>query len=61
MHDFVSWENFLKILIKPDNIPIALMIPIVLFYTWWAFSEAFKNDKLIAQGREDEVIQRMRE
>jgi hypothetical protein len=61
MHDFVSWENFLEILTKPDNIPIAAMIPIVLFYTWWAMSEARKNDKLIDEGREDEVIHRMRE
>ncbi len=61
MHEFASWENFLHILIKPDNIPIAMMLPIVLFYTWWAFSEARKNDKLIQEGREDEVVQRMRE
>ena len=61
MHEFLSLENFLKILTKADNIPIAAMILIVAFYLWWGLSEARKNDKLIKEGREDEIIQRMRE
>lgn len=61
MHDFVSWDNFLKILTKPDNIPIAAMILIVAFYTWWGIHEARKNDRLIREGKEDKIIERMRE
>lgn len=61
MHDYFSVENLLKIVTQPDNIPIAFMLLIVAFYTTWGLIEARRNDKLIAQGREDEVINRMRE
>ena len=32
-------ENFLLILTKPDNIPIAFMIPLVAFFVWLAISQ----------------------
>ncbi|MGH7821327.1 MAG: hypothetical protein ACREQ9_16300 [Candidatus Binatia bacterium] len=51
-----GWEQFLEILTKPDNIPIAGMMFLVLFFTWVAFREARRNDELIARGRKDEVL-----
>ena len=52
-------HNFLEILTKPDNIPIAGMLVLVIFFTWIGMREAFKNDKLIDDGKEDEIPDKM--
>jgi hypothetical protein len=52
-------QYFLEILTKPDNIPIAAMLILVIFFTWLGMREAFKNDKLIEDGKEDEIPDRM--
>ncbi len=55
----VALKQFLDILLKPDNIPIAGMLVLVLFFTWVGFKEALKNDRLSEQGREDEILKEM--
>ncbi len=55
----MEWENFLLIVSKGDNMPIAGLIPIITFFTWLALREAFRHDRLIRQGREDEVLDEM--
>ena len=52
-------RQFLHILLQPDNIPIAGMLLLVLFFTWVGFKEALKNDRLVEQGREDEILKEM--
>jgi len=52
---------FLSILFKPDNIPIAGMLLLVFFFTWVAFRQALRNDRLIEQGREDEILKEMQQ
>ena len=37
-----------------------LMI-LLFFFTYLAFREARKNDQLIEQGREDEILERMQD
>ena len=54
------WQ-FLDILLKPDNIPIAGMLVLVLFFTWVGFKQALRNDHLVEQGREDEILKEMQE
>ena len=54
-------HQFLEILLKPDNIPIAGMLILVLFFTWVAFKQALRNDRLSEQGREDEILKEMQE
>ena len=56
-----AWQQFLDILLKPDNIPIAGMLVLVLFFTWVALRQALRNDRLIEQGREDEILREMQE
>ncbi|MEE2900896.1 MAG: hypothetical protein VYC39_01140 [Myxococcota bacterium] len=56
-----GWDNFSAIITKPDNIPIILMVGLVAYFTWVSLSEARKNDKLIEEGRRDEVLKRMQE
>lgn len=52
-------QNFLAIVTKPDNIPIVGMLILVIFFSWIGLREAFKNDKLIEQGKEDQIPNEM--
>ena len=52
-------HNFLEIVTKPDNIPIVGMLLLVLFFTWIGMKQAFRNDKLIEEGRKDEIPEEM--
>ena len=56
-----AWDNFMVILTKPDNIPILLMVASVGFFSWLSLREGLKNDKLIKEGRRDEVLRRMQD
>ena len=54
-----GWEYIMQIVGKGDNMPIAGLIPIIIFFTYLALDEAFRHDRLIKQGREDEVLDEM--
>jgi hypothetical protein len=54
-------SQFFEILFKPDNIPIAGMLLLVLFFTWVGFKQALRNDRLLEQGRADEILKEMQE
>jgi hypothetical protein len=55
MEEASGLQNFLEIVTKPDNIPIVAMLILVIFFTWLGLREAFRNDKLIEEGRENEI------
>ena len=55
MDEASGLQNFLAIVTKPDNIPIVAMLILVIFFTWLGLREAFKHDKLIEEGKEDEI------
>ncbi len=38
-------ENLIKIITKPDNVAIVVMMFMVVFFTWLAFREALRNDR----------------
>ena len=59
MEEMSGLQNFLAIVTKPDNIPIVGMLILVIFFTWLGMKEAFKNDKLVEEGREDEIPNEM--
>ncbi len=42
--------NFRVIVSKPDNVPIAIMIFLVGFFTWFALHQGHENDKRSAKG-----------
>jgi hypothetical protein len=52
-------KQFVGILLKPDNIPIAGMLVLVLYFTYLALRQALLNDRLIEEGREDEILKHM--
>ena len=51
--------QFVEILLKPDNIPIAGMLVLVMFFTWVGLKQALLNDRLVDEGREDEILKHM--
>jgi hypothetical protein len=53
--------QFFEMMVRPDNIPIVGMLFLVMWFTYLGFREARKNDELIAQGREDEILREMQE
>jgi hypothetical protein len=59
MHEMSGWQQFMEILTKPDNIPIAGMLVLVLYFTYLGFKQARRNDQLIAEGRRDEILKEM--
>ena len=54
-------EHFIAIVTKGDNIPIVGLLIAVIYLTWVALSEARKNDRLIKDGRKEDVAKRMQE
>lgn len=54
-------DQFITILTLPDNIPIVGLLVLVFYFTYLAFREGRKNDQLIEQGREDEILRRMQD
>ena len=59
MDEASGLQNFLSIVTKPDNIPIVAMLILVIFFTWLGLREALKHDKLIEEGKEDEIPHEM--
>lgn len=46
-------HNFIEILTKPDNIPIAGMLVLVFFFCWYGLRQAFRNDKIPEENRKE--------
>jgi len=59
MDEASGLQNFLAIVTKPDNIPIVGMLILVIFFSWIGLREAFKNDKLVEQGKEEQIPNEM--
>src|SRR5205807_4708409 len=53
--------NFWASVSVPDNIPIVFMLLLVGYFTYLSFDEARKNDRLIREGRKDQILRRMQD
>ncbi len=60
-HQMTAWESFAAIITKPDNMPVAGALAAVLIASWVALRQGVRNDRLIKEGRRDEILTRMRE
>ncbi|MYA80314.1 MAG: cytochrome C [Acidobacteriia bacterium] len=49
----MDWHQLWTIISLPDNIPIVGLMFLIPFYTWYAFRQAFANDRLIDQLEAD--------
>ena len=62
MHgDASAFSQFTAMMLLPDNIPIVGMMFLLFYFTYIGFREMRKNDRLIAQGKHDEVLKEMQE
>lgn len=52
-------DQFIIILTKPDNIPIIMLLISAVICLYAALKQAFKHDRLIEEGREDEIYEDM--
>jgi hypothetical protein len=52
-------ENFLLIALKPDNMPIGAMLPIVGFVFWIAIRQMIANDRHIKNGKKEKIWDEM--
>jgi hypothetical protein len=55
----IGMEQFCSIVSLPDNVPIVGLLVAVLFCLGVALKQAFKHDRLIAEGRKDEIYDEM--
>ncbi len=58
---FTAWENLKLIAAKPDNVPIIMMMVIFAFFTYMALRDGLKHDRLIKQGRKQDILKSMQE
>jgi uncharacterized membrane protein len=58
-HAMTGWEQFVAILVKPDNIPIVGLLFLVFWFTWIGLKQARRNDQLMQEGRTDEILKEM--
>jgi hypothetical protein len=54
-------ENLWAIISLPDNIPIVFMLALVGYFTYLSFSQARRHDRLIREGRKDQILSSMQE
>ena len=54
-----AWDQFSAIIGKADNMPVAGALLLVIFFSWVALKQAFHNDRLIRDGRKDEILDDM--
>jgi len=52
-------HNLIEILTQPDNIAIVVMMVATITCTLVAFREIRVNDRLIKEGKKDQVYERM--
>ena len=54
-----GWNQFVSIISKPDNMPVAGALLLVLFFTWVALRQARKHDRLTRDGRKRDILEEM--
>ena len=58
-HEISAWQQFVSIIGKPDNMPVAGALLLVIFFTWVAMKQALHNDRLIREGRKNDILSDM--
>ena len=53
-------SNFIHILTRPDNLPVAVMALALVYLLWVWLEQALAHDKLIDEGKPEEIIRKMR-
>ena len=54
-----GWEQIGRMVSAGDNLPIAGLISLVIFFTYLSLADAFRHDRLIQDGRASEIRDEM--
>src|ERR1700731_3723569 len=52
----MNWHQIWEVASAPDNVPIVALLFLVPFYVWYAFRQAFANDRLIDKLAADPAL-----
>lgn len=44
-------QNFRLIILKPDNVPIAGLLLLTVFFLWLSMNQAYENDRRLTEGK----------
>jgi hypothetical protein len=58
-HKLTAWDQFVEIIGKPDNMPVAGALVLVLLFTVVAMKQALAHDRLIRDGKKDKIIEEL--
>jgi hypothetical protein len=58
-HKLTAWDQFVAIISKPDNMPVAGALVLVVVFTIIAMKQALAHDRLIREGKKDKIIEEM--
>jgi len=60
-HHLTAWGQFVDIMSKPDNMPVAGALLLVILFSWVSLRQAIHNDRFIREGRKDSILEDMQE
>ena len=58
-HELTGLGQFVEIISKPDNMPVAGALILVVFFTWVSMRQALRHDRLMRDAKKDEIIEEM--
>jgi len=58
-HQMTAWDQFMSIISKPDNMPVAGALILVVFFTIVSMKQALQHDRLIRDGQKDKILDEM--
>jgi hypothetical protein len=58
---YTPLQNLWLIVQKPDNVPILMMVIIFAFFAYMALRDGLKHDRLIKEGRKQDILKSMQE
>ena len=59
VHQLTAWDQFVSIISKPDNMPVAGALVLVMVFTVIAMKQALHHDRFIRDGKKDQILEEM--
>ena len=60
-HQLSAWGQFVEIISKPDNMPVAGALVLVVVFTWVSVRQALHNDRLIRANKKGQILKDMQD
>lgn len=56
-----GWDNVVRIVAKPDNVPVLALFVLFIVFTAVSLAQAVRHDRLLREGRKKEVLEAMKD